>query len=130
MRILIVAAAAALSLAPAAARDLGQWGGQDAAITKWFQGLMQPDNPRVSCCGESDAYFADSFEVEGDHYVAIITDERPDGPLKRPHIDVGTRIVVPNYKMKFDDGNPTGHGVIFMRAGDGFVFCYIQPGGV
>jgi hypothetical protein len=25
-------------------------------------------------CGEADAFEADAFEVEGDHYVAVITD--------------------------------------------------------
>ena len=82
--------------------------------------------------GEADAYWADSFEVEGDHYVAIISDERPDGPLSRGHIEPGTKIPVPNHKIKWDQGNPTGHGVIFVRpAGDGFwVYCYVPPGGV
>jgi hypothetical protein len=80
--------------------------------------------------GEADAYWADSYEVEGDHYVAIITDERPDGPLARAHIDVGTRIIVPNAKIKWDQGNPTGHGVIFLRSDDKWVYCYAPPGGV
>jgi len=100
------------------------------AIRKWFQNLMQPAVPTMSCCGEADAYWADSYEVEGDHYVAIITDERPDGPLARAHIDVGTRIIVPNAKIKWDQGNPTGHGVIFLRSDDKWVYCYAPPGGV
>ena len=110
------------------ARDLGQWDATDQDVREWFQHLMQPDNPRVSCCGESDAYWADSFEVQGDQYIAIITDER-DLP-NRPHVDVGTKVLIPNYKLKFDEGNPTGHGVIFYRPGDGYVFCYLPPGGV
>jgi len=77
-----------------------------------------------------NAYWADSFEVEGDHYVAIITDERPDGPIGRPHIEVGTRVVVPNHKIKWDQGNPTGHGVIFLGFGAQWVYCYVPPGGV
>ncbi len=60
--------------APAAARDNGQWGNSPVQIRQWFQGLMQPDNPAVSCCGEADAFEADSFEAVDDHYVAIITD--------------------------------------------------------
>jgi hypothetical protein len=56
----------------------------------------------------------DSFEVDEDRYVAIITDERPDGPLGRPHRELGERIVVPDHKIKWDEGNPTGHGVIFI----------------
>jgi hypothetical protein len=75
----------------------------------------------MSCCGEADAYEADTFEVSGDHYVAVITDGKGVLPLGK-HIDV------PNAKMKFDKGNPTGHGLIFLGA-DGRVYCYVAPGG-
>src|SRR5260370_38224742 len=81
---------------------------------------MEPDNPRVSCCGESDAFEADSYEVEGDHYVAIITDGKGTIPN-------GTKIPVPNHKMKWDDGNPTGHGIIFIGT-HGQIFCYVGQG--
>jgi hypothetical protein len=40
-----------------------------------------------------------------------------------------TRIPVPNNKMKWDEGNPTGHGIIFIGNG-GQVYCYVTPGGV
>jgi hypothetical protein len=114
---------------PAAARDLGQWETQSTNVRQWFQTLMQPDVPHLSCCGEADAYWADTFEVSDGHYVAIITDDRPDGPLRRPHRDLGQRIVVPDNKIKWDAGNPTGHGIIFIGSG-GQVFCYVTPGGV
>ena len=107
---------------PAAARDNGQWDDQPAYLRQWFQKLMQPDNPHMSCCGEADAFEADSFEVRGEQYVAIITNGKgviPDG----------MRIPVPNQKLKWDEGNPTGHGIIFIGA-DGQVFCYVTPGGV
>jgi hypothetical protein len=42
------------------ARDLGQWESADPAIREWYQALMQPDIPTASCCGEADAYWADS----------------------------------------------------------------------
>jgi hypothetical protein len=123
-----------LAFAPAFAHDEGQWEANSATIQKWFRDLMRPDLPGNSCCGEADAYWADSYEVEGDHYVAIITDERDDAPLRRPHIDVGTRIPVPNEKLKWDQSNPTGHGVIFMSVygspATPSVFCFIAPGGV
>jgi hypothetical protein len=119
----------ALLCGSAAARDNGQWGNQSTLVRQWFQQLMQPDDPIQPCCGQADAYWADSFEVEDDHYVAVITDERLDAPIGRPHIDVGTRIPVPNQKMKFDAGNPTGHGVIFVGS-SGQVYCYVAPGGV
>jgi hypothetical protein len=107
---------------PAQARDNGQWGNQPAYLREWFQKLMQPDNPYISCCGEADAFEADSFEVSGDEYVAIITNGKGVIPE-------GTRIPVPNQKLKWDEGNPTGHGIIFIGS-NGQVFCYVTPGGV
>ena len=107
---------------PALARDNGQWGNQPAYLREWFQKLMQPDNPHMSCCGEADAFEADSFEVSGDEYVAIITNGKGVIPE-------GTRITVPNQKLKWDEGNPTGHGIIFIGS-NGQVFCYVTPGGV
>jgi hypothetical protein len=118
---IVILALALLSL-PAMARDNGQWGNQPAALRQWFQNLMQPDNKYLSCCGEADAYEADSFEVKGDQYVAIITDGKGVIPN-------GTRVPVPNEKMKWDEGNPTGHGILFIGAG-GQVYCYVTPGGV
>jgi hypothetical protein len=115
----------ALSLAlfaPLPARDNGQWGSSPPHIRLWFQELRQPDNPRLSCCGEADAFEADMFEVEGGHYVAIIT----DGKGLIPN---GTRVPVPDRKMKWDEGNPTGHGIIFIGPA-GQVYCYVTPGGV
>ena len=106
---------------PVAARDDGQWANSPTHIREWFQSLMQPDNPAVSCCGEADAFEADNFEVAGDHYVAIITDGKGVIPN-------GKRISVPNAKMKWDRGNPTGHGIIFI-GNAGQLYCYITPGG-
>jgi hypothetical protein len=123
MKLPLAALAALTMLLPAAhARNSGQWADTPAAIRQWFQNLMQPDNPTMSCCGEADAFEADMFEVEGDHYVAIITDGKGILPP-------GTRIAVPNTKMKWDAGNPTGHGIIFL-GGNGQLYCYVAPGGV
>jgi hypothetical protein len=113
---------------PLAARDLGQWETVDPKIAQWYRSLMMPDNPTISCCGDADAYYADTFETDGDRYVAIVTDTRDDEPLRRHHVEPGTRIVVPNRKLKVDSGNPTGHGVIFLSSSD-TVFCYVAPGG-
>jgi hypothetical protein len=112
--------AAATPLAPA--RDNGQWENSPPNVRRWFQGLRQPDNPRMSCCGEADAYEADIFEVDGGHYVAVITDGKGEIPN-------GTKIPVPNNKIKWDEGNPTGHGIIFIGL-QGQVYCYVLPGGV
>ncbi len=114
------------------ARDNGQWADTDYEVKNWFRHLMMPDNPGMSCCGEADAYWADSFEVSKDgEYVAIITDPRPDEPLKRPHKDIGTRVVVPNPKLvdATKQQNPTGHGIIFL-SNNNIVYCYVAPGGV
>jgi hypothetical protein len=124
----IWAAVAILVLTPigtvANARDEGQWTETPEHVRRWFETLKQPDHPRVSCCGDADAYEADSFEAEGDHYVAIITAHR-----HVKNIPVGTRIPVPNSKMKYDAGNPTGHGIIFIGPRQQ-VFCYVTPGGL
>jgi hypothetical protein len=77
---------------------------------------------RKHSCPEEDAYEADLFEVEEDRYVAIITDGKGEIPN-------GTKIPVPNHKLKWDAGNPTGHGIIFIGV-QGQVLCYIVSGGV
>ena len=111
------------------ARDNGQWEGSDPAIRMWYQGLMQPDNPSMSCCGEADGYFAEKLEVHGDKVYAIITDDRPDEPLGRKHVPVGTKILVPPHKIKYDKGNPTGRAIIFL-APDMSVYCYVNGTGI
>lgn len=126
-RLIVTAMLCGVSIAHA--RDLGQWENTDPRIRQWYRGLMQPDNPNVSCCGEADAYWADGIEVKDGKVFAIITDTRPDEPLKRPHIPPGTRIEIPNHKLKWDRGNPTGHGVVFVGP-SGNVYCFVQPSGV
>lgn len=111
------------------ARDNGQWEATDPEIREWYRSLMQPDEPRVSCCGEADAYYANKVEVIDGKTYATITDTRPDGPLGRPHIPAGTRVHVPNHKLKWDRGNPTGHSVIFLNTSLQ-VHCFVQGGGV
>lgn len=133
MRIFLAAIVAALLwgalMMSSKARDNGQWEATDSDVREWYRTLMQPDNPRVSCCGYADAYHADSFEVDGENYVAVITDTRADAPLGRPHIPPGTKVKVPTAKLKYDRGNPTGHGVLFVNLARD-VLCYIVPGGV
>lgn len=140
MFLAVLSQAGCAATEPTYAADINQ------TNTEWYAGLMQPDNPYLSCCGEADAYFSDSYEVSGDQYVAIITDERPDERrdefgrrITRPHIPVGTRVPIPNGKIKFDKGNPIGHGIVFIghslistngAVGNGGVFCYLPPGGV
>ena len=94
-------------------RDLGQWKDADPAVAEWYRGLVQPDTG-ISCCGEADAYWADEVHVEGDRVIVVVTDDRPDGPLMRQHVPVGTRYLVPTNKVTWKDHNPTGHIVIFL----------------
>lgn len=111
------------------ARDLGQWEATAPEVREWYKSLMQPDAPTVSCCGEADAYYADETHFRAGKTYAVITDDRPDEPRGRPHIAIGTEVEVPDSKLKWDRSNPTGHGVVFMSR-VGYVFCYVQPGGV
>ena len=77
-------AVSALSIRKAPARDLGQWDGVDPLYRQWFNGLMRPDYPNLTCCGLADAYWADSYEVKGDQYIAIITDTRDEHTTRSP----------------------------------------------
>ncbi len=110
------------------ARNLGQWDGTDPAVRAWYQGLMQPDNPTVSCCGEADAYWCDNYFARNGKAYCRITDDRPDEPRGRPHVEIGTEIEIPDAKLKWDRGNPTGHSIVFLSR-SGFVFCFVQGGG-
>jgi hypothetical protein len=113
---------------PAHARDLGQWENSDPTVRAWYKSLMQPDVPTASCCGEADAYYCDEIHVREGKTSCAITDERDDAPLGRPHVDIGTEIEIPDYKLKTDRGNPTGHAVVFLSRSR-YVYCFVQGGG-
>ena len=72
------------------AGDLGQWEAVDPGMVP---GLMQPDVPNASCCGEADAYWADEVHVKDGKTYAVITDDRPDEPRGRCHF--GTELGTP-----------------------------------
>ena len=125
------------------ARDLGQWEMSTPEQRAWYQSLVQPDT-LVSCCGEGDSYWTDEVHVEGDKVLAVVTDDRDDVPLKRAHVPIGTRYLVPPNKVvdsTKQHGNPTGHALIFLGAitwnsqDDAFVasrrpvLCYIPGAG-
>jgi hypothetical protein len=103
-------------------------------FNEWYESLKQPDNPTTSCCGVADAYWADKLFVKDGKTYAVITDDRDDAMLGRPHVEIGTEIEVPDTKLKWDRGNPTGHAVIFLGGGgyggSRYVFCFVQGGGV
>ena len=77
MKSLVLGTAFSCLVSVANARDFGQWETVNPEIREWYQALMQPDNPSVSCCGEADAYWADSFEVDG-------TNTSPSSPTPDP----------------------------------------------
>lgn len=97
----------------------------------WYSELRQPDNPHLSCCGEKDAYWCDDyFAKDGKAYCRITDDRVIEG---RPPVPVGTVIAIPDHKLKYDRGNPTGHSIVFGTRvyGDEFyVYCFVQAGGV
>src|SRR5713226_6912131 len=77
---------ALLIAANAFARDGSQWDGQDSRIKEWFEHLKQPDHPRLSCCGEAEAYEADSYQVEG------ITTSQSSPDIAPPRTSPGSHI--------------------------------------
>lgn len=111
------------------AHDSGQWEDNSPAIREWYQGLLQPDVPNASCCGEADAYWCDTINVRGTRTFCTITDDRPDEPRRRPHVDIGTEIEIPNNKLKYDRGNPTGHAIVFISR-QRYVYCFVQSSGI
>lgn len=130
----------------------GQWAQVDPNLTPqqqqersdWFARQKMPDQPMSSCCGQGDAYYADRSRTGAKgEVIAIVTDERPDQPLGRPNIPIGTEIVVPTEKNKDTrlDPNPTGHTIIFVRwstessygtiiSAFWQVYCYLPDGGL
>lgn len=120
---------AGLMLGNVKARDLGQWENSSPEIRKWYKSLMQPDVPQASCCGEADAYWCDDIHTKDDKAYCRITDDRPDGPLGRPHREIGEEFEIPPNKLKYDAGNPAGHSIIFLSV-TGYVYCFVQDGGV
>ena len=96
-------------------------------LDEWYAGLMQPDAPTVSCCGEADAYWCDTIHVKDGKTFCTITDDRV--VLHRPHVPVGTVIEIPDNKLKWDRGNPTGHAVVFLSTSN-HVYCFVQGTGI
>ncbi len=113
---------------PAHAKDLGQWENSDPVVRQWYKSLMMPDAPAVSCCGEADSYWCDDYYARDGKAYCRITDDRDDAPLRRPHIPIGTEIEIPPHKLKWDNGNPSGHSVVFVSPSL-YVYCFVQNGG-
>lgn len=103
-------------------------------VVRWFNALPRPNMRSTSCCGKGDAYGADEYEKVGDHYRVTITDgeykQFPDGTVRAP-LKNGTVVDVPLvFVNPPSDGNPTGHGVIFLSVSGGdvlAVWCFVLP---
>jgi hypothetical protein len=118
---------ALLALAALGARVAHGHDAERPDLDRWYAGLMQPDNPTASCCGEADAYWCDGLHVRQGKTFCVITDDRQ--VARRTPVPVGTEIEIPDRKLKWDAGNPTGHAIVFLSSG-GVVYCYVQNGGV
>lgn len=95
----------------------------DHSHDEWYKSLMQPDNPTASCCGVADAYWCDDISVKnGKTFCAITDDQTIPG---RPSLPLGTLFEIPDRKLKWDRGNPTGHAIVFLSSG-GAVYCFVQ----
>jgi len=98
-------------------------------LNEWYATLMQPDNPTASCCGVADAYWCDDYFARAGKAYCRITDDRPNEPLHRTPVPIGTEIEIPDRKLKWDQhSNPTGHAVVFLSSG-GAVYCFVQSSG-
>jgi hypothetical protein len=95
----------------------------------WYDTLMMPDNPSVRCCGKDDEYRCEAFVRNGETWCRVIDDRVIPN---RPPVAIGTEILIPPHKYKFDQGNPTGHTVVFGRPGNGdfLVYCFVQGTGI
>lgn len=101
---------------------------EQRACQRWINNVRRPDNPNKSCCGDADAYIADSFVERDGKYYAIITRDYPATP-EEVGVAAGTEIEIPDDKLNrafADGGNPSGHGVVFMSP-DRTVLCYFGP---
>lgn len=127
-RAVIAGVIASAFVRPAKARDLGQWQNSDPETHAWITGLRRPDYPNGACCGESDAYWADDYYARDGKAYARITDNRDDGPLKRPHVEKGTEFEIPPEKLIRNSGNPTPHNWIFLGV-NRQVLCFAESTG-
>ena len=140
--LLIASLFATCALAHEHGRTDRNWEAMSDEEKTWTMTLTQPDNPTVSCCGLADQYWADKCNVNGGGQVICqITDDRDDRDFCdhgtcRPHLPIGTQIQIPARAMKFGPNdpqqpasNPTGHNVVFLRAGDRYVYCFVMATG-
>jgi hypothetical protein len=101
---------------------------RNPAWAAWFQSLSRFDtdlNHSISCCGDGDAVFADAWRSADGAIMATVTDNR--GHDWAP---VGKTITVPKKMEIAEQGNPTGHVVLFLRPGTLEPICLVVGGGL
>jgi hypothetical protein len=123
----------------------------------WYESFKMPGTD-TSCCGVSDAYYCNNLEFKDGETFCTVTDTRDNVTRDRLPVPVGTKVLIPPKKIIQNEvdpenplkmikgqaarGNPTGNGVVWMRAGyvdnqtgevlmydpkDITVFCYVAP---
>lgn len=126
MKLPLAVLAATVTLSPALALDNGQWTDQPPEIRAWFQSVMQPDNPAMSCCGEGDAFEVTLDGDDADSFAAIIFNGKGIYPN-------GAHVSVPRSKLQYKYGNPLpldpGHYILFIQISNGRPLCLIPGSG-
>lgn len=122
----------------------GGWS-DNPKVQEWLQSA-----PVHACCAMSDGFLADEYEsvapgkmhTEGG-VIAHITDNDVDPPCWtwrdedmdttgttcRRNVPKKLNYFVPQSKIVYTPGNPTGHGVLFLNNSDGDPRCYFLPAG-
>ena len=111
------------------ARDLGQWEDADPEIRQWYQSLMQPDVPTRHAAARPTPI----GPTKSTSATARPTCSSPTtGRMNRAAVLTSTSERRSRFQTTSSNGTnriPTGHGIVFLSR-NGYVFCYVQPGGV
>jgi hypothetical protein len=102
-------------------------------ILGWAVGSARADasfwNDRriVSCCSEADAVYADEWSVRDGKLYATVTG---GGPRSHPWAPIGRTYEIAPERHVDIGGNPTGHGLLFLRQHDLSALCFIPGAGI
>jgi hypothetical protein len=80
-----------------------------------------------SCCSVADAVYADEWTVRNSKLYATVTG---GGPRNHPWAPLGRTYEIPADKHVDIGGNPTGHGILFLRQSDLAALCFIPGAGI
>jgi hypothetical protein len=123
----IIAALAIVAASGTGAAAFDHGFDHSTARSQFFRGLKRPDHYPKPCCGDADAYEADTYTKNPDgSYDVVITDGSektyPDG-VRRIEIPNGSKVHVPANQInppKETKNNPTGHAWLFMSVRRGY----------